>query len=686
MIESILFTFGLGAIAGVILSFASKIFYVYEDPRIVQVENLLAGANCGGCGFAGCSAAAEAIVKGKAQVNACILIGSEGITEIAEIIGSRAAAPEPLSSYINCTGGERATDRFIYSGINSCRAVVSLYGGKRECTIGCLGYGDCVKACGFDAIRIGPKGYPEIDKNRCVGCGACEEACPKTILEVKSKTSRILHLSSPNDPLAPCTQTCPAEIDIPGYIRHIKNREYEKALTIIREKNPMPLSCGRVCPHPCESFCRRGIEDDPVSINQLKRFVADYEMNAGTRYPIKCAADSGKRVAIIGGGPAGISCAYFLRRSGHHPEIFEAMPKLGGMLRYGIPEYRLPKHILDWEIDGILRLGIDSHTNVRLGIDFEFCSLIAAGFDAVFFSIGAWHDYNLQIPGEEMEGCCTGIDFLSKVGNNEKIETGDRIAVIGGGNTAIDCCRTLLRMGAEKVYLVYRRTRSEMPANEVEIIAAEHEGIDFIFLSAPEEIIGNEEDQVVGLKYRKMELGEPDASGRRRPVPIEGSETVLPVDMVITAVGQSPLLSFRGRGNRLDELEITRWNTFDVNPATCQTNVPYIFAAGDAATGPALVVNAIGGGRKAARSINQFLRGKPIGSASPALLNKHIPEALFDSVPGVTPSKRVEMAELSVDKRIHSFEEVDLTISEQEAVEESRRCLNCCRFCYSVKC
>ncbi|PID43414.1 MAG: electron transporter RnfB [Proteobacteria bacterium] len=600
-------------------------------------------------------------------------------------MGSNAGAPEPLSSYNNCTGGRRASERFIYSGINSCNAVVSLYGGKKDCQIGCLGFGDCVKACGFNAIKMGPHGVPVVDKNRCVGCGACEAICPKSILEVKSMTSRILHLSSPNDPLAPCTQTCPAEIDIPRYIRHIKNREYRQALETIREKNPMPLACGRVCPHPCESFCRRGVEDDPVSINQLKRFVADYEMNSGIRYPIKCAADTGKRIAVIGGGPAGLSCAYFLRRSGHHPEIFEAMPKLGGMLRYGIPEYRLPKKVLDWEIEGILKLGIDSHTNVRLGVDFDFGSLIASGFDAVFFSVGAWNDYNLKIEGEDLEGCFTGIDFLSRIGNKEEVRIGKSAAVIGGGNTAIDCCRTLLRLGAEKVSLVYRRTRSEMPANEVEIIASEHEGIEFVFLAAPEKVLGNEDDQVIGLEYKKMELGEPDASGRRRPVPIEGSETVLPVDMVITAVGQSPLLSFRGHGDRLDELNITRWSTFDVNPATCQTNVPYIFAAGDAATGPALVVDGIGGGRKAARSINQFLRGKPIGSKSPALLNKPTPEVLFKSVPGVTHVDRVGMPELETEKRIHSFVEVEHTVSEEDALKESRRCLDCCRFCYSVK-
>lgn len=683
MLESILFLLLLGAVSGLLLSFASKIFYVYEDPRIAKVENLLAGANCGGCGFAGCSAAAQAIVNDGAPANTCILIGKENVSAIAGVMGTDAGVAEPLKSYNNCDGGNRASDRYLYSGLNTCAALTNLFGGKRDCSVGCLGFGDCVQACKFDAIHLGPKGFPVVDREKCVGCGACENACPKSILEVRTVSERLLHLNASDDALAPCAQTCPAEIDIPRYIGHIRNGEFEDAVNTIRERNPLLLACGRVCPHPCESFCRRGIADEPVSINQLKRFVADLEMNSGKRIPIDCAPDTGKRIAVIGGGPAGLSCAYFLRRAGHHPEIFEAMPKLGGMLRYGIPEYRLPKKVLDWEIDGILNLGIKNHTNVRLGVDFDFGSLIASGFDAVFFSVGAWNDYNLGIPGEDLNGCFTGISFLAKIGNQENVRIGRRVAVIGGGNTAIDCCRTLLRKGVEKVYLVYRRTRKEMPANEVEIVASEHEGIEFVFLAAPNRVIGNDDKQVTGLEYLKMELGEPDASGRRRPVPVKGSETVLDVDMIITAIGQSPLLDFRGKGDRVDGLSITRWNTFNVNPATCQTNVPYIFAAGDSATGPALVVDAIGGGRKAARSIDLFLKGRPVLPQPKAILNKHIPGTIFDSVDGVVKKKRTEMPELPVAQRIHTMDEVDLVISEEQARHESGRCLSCCRLCYN---
>ncbi|MCF8110421.1 MAG: FAD-dependent oxidoreductase [Desulfobacteraceae bacterium] len=684
MIEAILFTLGLGGACGAALSVASRIFYVYEDPRIAKVEDLLAGANCGGCGYTGCGAAAEAIVNGQAPPNVCILIGPENVGEIAAIMGAEAGTAEPLKSYNNCQGGDRATDRFFYQGLNRCSAVNAFYGGKRDCEIGCLGFGDCVRACKFDALRMGPNGYPVVDRNKCVGCGACEKVCPKSIMEVRTMSQRLLHLNTEDDALSPCQQTCPAEIDIPRYIGQIRNKEYESAVDTIRERNPLLLACGRVCPHPCEEYCRRAIEDEEsVSINQLKRFVADMEMNSGKRIPIPCAPDTGKKVAVIGGGPAGLSCAYFLRRVGHSVNIFEAMPKMGGMLRYGIPEYRLPKAVLDWEIQGILNLGIQYHTNVKMGVDFDLGSLVGAGFDAIFMGVGSWKDYRLNIPGEDLNGCYTGIDFLSRIGNQEKIQAGKRAAVIGGGNTAIDCARTLVRLGVEKVYIVYRRTRKEMPANEVEIEAAAHEGIESIYLAAPNQVLGDDEGNVKGLEYLKMELGEPDASGRRRPVPVEGSETVLDVDMIITAIGQSTDTAFCTKGTRMEELNITRWGTIDVDPDTCRSNVPYIFAAGDGATGPALVVDAIGGGRRAARAIDLFLKGKEVKPEPKALLSKrHIQESLFDSIPGVKKSKRAQMPEIPVKERITSFIEVDQVLAEPDALAEAVRCLNCCRVCY----
>lgn len=683
MTEAILFMFGIGVVCSSILSLAQKFFYVYEDPRIAEVEGLLAGANCGGCGYTGCFAAAVAVVNGKALPNVCVIGGPDSAKNVAKMMGVDAGSAEPLLSENECLGGNRAADRFYYTGISSCRALNAFYGGKRVCHIGCLGLGDCIKACIFDAISIGSDGYPVVDERKCVGCGACEKVCPKNILEVRTMSERLLHFNEEEDALAPCRQTCPAEIDIPKYIAQITKGDYEGAVKTIRERNPLLLACGRVCPHPCESYCRRGIEDEAVSINQLKRFVADMEMNSERRLPVSCAPPTNKQIAVIGGGPAGLSCAYFLRRLGHTVTIFEAMPKLGGMIRYGIPEYRLPKEVLDWEIEGILKLGINYHINVKLGVDFDMGSLVAAGYDAVFLGIGAWDDYSLKIEGENLSGCYTGIDFLVKIGGVDSIPIGRKVAVIGGGNTAIDCVRTLIRLGAEKVYLVYRRTRSEMPANKVEIEAAEQEGVDFLFLAAPVRAIGNEQGKVTSLEYLKMELGEPDASGRRRPVPKEGSETVLDIDMLITAIGQKPDVSFTNEGKRLKDLTITRWNTIEADHETLQSNIPYIFTAGDVATGPSLVVEAIGGGRRAARSIHQYLTGNQVTPDPKSLLKKHIPESIFEYVEGIVKTPRAKMPELPVKERIKSFVEADLVLREKDALAESKRCLSCCRICYN---
>jgi NADPH-dependent glutamate synthase beta subunit-like oxidoreductase len=531
---------------------------------------------------------------------------------------------------------------------------------------------------------MGPEGYPVVDAEKCVGCGACEAVCPKYVMKVRTMSERLMHFNCIDDRLAPCRQTCPAEIDIPQYIAQIREGDYEGAVDTIRERNPFLLACGRVCPHPCEANCRRGIEDEPVSINQLKRFVADYEMNSGERLPIATAPETRKRVAVIGGGPAGLTCAYFLRRLGHQVNIFEAMPKLGGMLRYGIPEYRLPKEVLDWEIQSILDLGIDYHTNVKFGYDFDLSSLVASGFDAIFMGIGAWKDASLRVEGEDLKGCYTGIDFLSRLADGETFPLGRTAAVIGGGNTAIDCTRNLIRLGVEKVYIVYRRTRGEMPANDVEIEAAEHEGVEFLFLAAPVRVKSDDDGNVTHLEYLKMELGEPDASGRRRPVPIEGSEALLETEMVITAIGQSPDVSFTERTKeRLAELNTTRWNTIDVDPTTMQSNIPYLFAAGDAATGPSLVVEAIGGGRRAARSIHQYIMGQEV-KAQPKELGKDlIAESIFDQVSGIIKNARAPMPELPVEERICSFVEVDGVLTEDAARGESKRCLFCCLTCYN---
>ncbi|MBA3012104.1 MAG: FAD-dependent oxidoreductase, partial [Proteobacteria bacterium] len=352
---------------------------------------------------------------------------------------------------------------------------------------------------------------------------------------------------------------------------------------------------------------------------------------------------------------------------------------------YGIPEYRLPKKVLEWEIQGILDLGIKAFTHLKFGLDFGLGSLMASGYQAVFLGVGAWEDYSLGIEGEDLNGCFTGINFLQRISSGEKIKLGRTAAVVGGGNTAVDCARTLLRLGLDKVYMVYRRTRKEMPANEVEIVASEEEGINFVFLAAPTRVIGDADKNCTHLEYLKMQLGEPDASGRRRPEPVEGSETLLDVDMVISAIGQSPDASFKKQDPhaRMNELALTRWNTIDNDPATLQSSIPYIFTAGDAATGPSLVVDAIGGGRRAARSIDCFLKGEPVEPVKDSLQKKRIHESIFTSVDGIKQIKRAKMPELHVAERLDSMVEVDLVLPKESAHREADRCLNCCRICYN---
>jgi len=310
---------------------------------------------------------------------------------------------------------------------------------------------------------------------------------------------------------------------------------------------------------------------------------------------------------------------------------------------------------------------------------------MASGYNAVFLGVGAWEDYSLGIKGEDLDGCFKGIDFLQRIASGEKVKLGKTAAVVGGGNSAIDCVRTLLRLGLEKVYIVYRRTRKEMPANEVEIVASEEEGIDFVFLAAPTRVIGDDDGKVTQLEYLKMELGEPDASGRRRPEPVEGSETLLDVDMVISAIGQSPDASFKEKDphQRMSQLELTRWNTIDNDPELLQASIPYIFTGGDSATGPDLVVSAIGSGRRAARSIDIYLKEGKVTPVEKSLLGKNIPGTIFSKVDGIKKSARAKMPEIPVSQRLDSMIEVDLVLPEDSALSEADRCLNCCRVCYN---
>ncbi len=399
---------------------------------------------------------------------------------------------------------------------------------------------------------------------------------------------------------SPCQHACPLGIDIPGYIELITQERFEEALALIEEKNPFPAICGRVCHHPCEAKCRRGEIDEPVAINALKRFVSDYVPKKKRRTPPPSVRR--EEVAIIGSGPAGLTAAYYLARWGYGVTVFEALPWAGGMLRVGIPDYRLPKKILEEEILATVKnLGVEIRTNVCVGEDLPFEEIFPSGYRAVFIATGSHKSRKLGIPGENLKGVFSGLEFLREVNLGERLDLGEKTVVVGGGNAAVDAARSVLRMGLKEAIVLYRRGREEMPAIESEVEAAEKEGIEINYLAAPVRIL-NRDGQVCGLECIRMRLGEYDSSGRRRPLPIESSEFIVEADSIISAVGQSADLSFLP-----SSLRTNNGGNLSVDPHTLATEQPGIFAGGDVITGPATVVEAIAAGRRAAISIIRYL-------------------------------------------------------------------------------
>jgi len=481
------------------------------------------------------------------------------------------------------------------------------------------------------------------------------------------------------DCLGPCRLNCPAGVDVQGYVSLTHLGQYQEAIRLIKENNPLPLICGRVCVRKCEVACRRGKVDEAVGINDLKRFVADWDM--AHPYIPELKPKNANRVAVIGGGPSGLSCAYFLRREGYSVTLFEALPKLGGMLRYGIPEYRLPKNILDQEIKWLLGLGIEARTNLKLGSDFTLSDLFHSGYQAIFVGMGAQKATPMGVQGEGAAGIIPGVDFLRQVQLTGGPSLQGRVVVVGGGNTAIDAARTALRLGADEVTLLYRRTLAEMPAHHAEVKAAEEEGVNFIFLSAPRKVIIND-DRLAALECIRMSLGEADESGRKKPVPIQGSEYLLSCSHVISAIGQeTDLTGLEDRKEGRIKIEVTKRGAIAVNSVTMETSHSGVFAGGDVVLGPATAVEAIAQGRRAAMSIHRYLtRSLRLASVSADEFNSQkdffgeLPEAEFESF---SRKPRQAVAVLPVSERRRNFQEVEKGLREDEVQDESCRCLEC---------
>ncbi|MEJ2024602.1 MAG: FAD-dependent oxidoreductase, partial [Deltaproteobacteria bacterium] len=477
---------------------------------------------------------------------------------------------------------------------------------------------------------------------------------------------------------APCRLACPAGLNVQGYVQMVKEGKYKESLEIIMKDLPLPGVLGRICPHGCEDACRRAQLDDPVAIRDLKRLAADQFDPRDIE--IECAPKRDEKVAVIGSGPAGLSVAYHLARKGIQSVIYEALPEPGGMLRVGIPEHRLPREVLDREIELIQNLGVEIRTNTPLGPDMTLDDLFDKGYKAVYLSIGAHRGITLGVPGEKAKGVRQGVDFLRELNLTGKVEVGTKVAIIGGGNVAIDVARSAARMGAEAVTIVYRRTRNEMPAWEEEIRAAEEEGVTITYLSAPQEIL-TREGAVVGVRCIRMELGEPDSSGRRRPIPIPGSEYEIEIDQLVPAIGQRVDLSAI---EDVVGLDFTRWGTIDVDATTYATRREGVFAGGDAQTGPWVAIGAIAAGREAAESIERYFDGRDLAEGREPI-DRETP--VYRPIPPDEQKKaRAGMPELSPEERKGNFSEVELGYDEATGRGEADRCLNCGYCCECFQC
>ena len=530
-----------------------------------------------------------------------------------------------------------------------------------------------------------------VDPAKCTSCGDCTDACPVLLpsefdqgLAAKKAIFKEYAQAVPGAfaiqkaDKAPCHLTCPAGLNVQGYVQMVGQGKYKEALKIIMEDLPLPGVLGRVCPHECEDACRRCEADAPVAIRDLKRLAAD--MFDPREVEIECLPKRDETVAIIGSGPAGLSAAYHLARKGVTATIFEAMPQPGGMLRAGIPAHRLPREVLDKDIEVVTNLGVEMELNTPLGPELTVDDLLGRGYKAVYLAIGAHKGIELGIPGENSNGVRQGVSYLREVNLEGKAQTGKKVAIIGGGNVAIDVARCAVRMGADEVNIIYRRSRKEMPAWEEEILAAEAEGVRLTYLAAPQEIL-TQGGAVTGLRCIRMELTEADSSGRRRPVPVPGSEFEIEIDQLFQAIGQRPDLSFI---ENVTGLQFTRWGTVETDAVTYATGREGVFAGGDLQTGPGVAIGAIAAGREAAESIVRYFDGADMAEGRAPIVNEN-PQ--YRPIPKDLPAAaRAKMPELAVDSRRGNFNEVELGYGEEEGRAEAHRCLNCGYCCECYQC
>ncbi|KPJ99504.1 MAG: (2Fe-2S)-binding protein [Desulfobacterales bacterium SG8_35] len=495
---------------------------------------------------------------------------------------------------------------------------------------------------------------------------------------LRSERLAILAETHFGDCKAPCNLTCPGQINVQGYIAHVAKGQYEEGLRLVMERNPFPFSVGRVCPRFCETKCRRVLVEEPIAINHLKRFLADWCMANNIDLRIPKDPSTGKKVAVIGGGPSGLTGAYFLTRKGHEVTVFEAAPKLGGMLRYGFPEFKIPKAVLDYEIDTLLQLGINVKTNQKWGVDYTLQDLKDQGFGAILIAIGNPADKPLEIPGGSLPGVMGSSEFLKKITTGEEVDYGKRAVVIGGNNVAVEAARALVRSGVAEVSIIDPRPKDDMPAHERNIKDAENESVRFMELTTPLGI--SRSDGGLAIEVIRMELGEPDKRGKRNPVEIPGSNTNLQVDTVVHSMGKMATKEGFTGGSLEESLELSPAGNINANPRTFLTNLDGVYAAGDSTSGPRSVIQAVVGGRRAAENIHaeimgvekeagesrfNFSRGKTLDSVNP------------QTFAGISSKSREKMEQREPQSAVMDFDEVKLGFDENIARREAERCLSC---------
>ncbi len=678
MIDVVIMMGSLGLLVGAGLAFASKIFYVYVDPKILDVEDTLPGANCGGCGLPGCSANAEAIVAGRAAPNSCVAAGSDVAEAIAAIMGVSVEAKEPDIARPGCTYGVSDADtKFLYDGLNDCRAAALLSGGMKVCTIGCLGMGTCQRACPFNAIVMGSDGLPVVDEELCTGCGTCESVCPKNIINLSSVTRRILKEYKADECTTPCQRACPAGINICEYIRQISLGDYHRAVQVIKERNPLPAVIGRICPRPCENECRRQFVDESVAINFLKRYAADYEMKNGNRIlPFK-APDTGRRVAVVGGGAQGLSAAFFLARLGHAPTLFEATAQLGGLLRSAIAADRLPAEVLDWDIDGVLEMGVEAQTQKVLGKDVTVESLLQSGNQAVLVTLGGW-DSRLARGGlhkveEPIPGVYLMLDFVKNaLQKDSSVDVKGDVVIYGGGRLALDAARISKDIGRDKVTVVLRETQEECRLDDTLFEELAGREVRFLFNTGIVQLQG-EGSRLTGIETVDLKTGEKAsltagtlvlASGRLPEIVIFAATTDEEASADAMPEAEGPL----------------RWVGMSPYKEPAFRTEIGLFSKGDAFTDFSAAIKAIGAGRRIAASVHEVMYGIPLDLPD----NVVTPDVYVQNVDHVadvnSSARRLMPLRGPHDEGKHK--EIELGFDEAAARVEADRCLQCGLICY----